>query len=191
MSWQASLWAATLPHKRVAHIPFRVLMLLADHAHDDGKNIWRANSSLAAVLEVSERTIQRAIRELKDQGLIVPGDQRLTSHLPEHRRPVVYDLMMHQPWSQPTTLDGAESAPVGELSTGVTDLSGVTTAVVSSKEEPPLDITKALKADHTAAVAPCPKNAGGVHRFAQPSGYCPCGLRDDGYRINLETGRTA
>lgn len=153
MSWQATLWAANLPHSRVGHVPFRVLMLLADHAHDDGKASWRSVSSLATTLDVSERTIHRAIAELKDQVLIREGDQRLVNHIPSNKRPKVYDLVM-------TTRD---SVPV-PLSTGVTDLSGVTTDVAALEEEPPLPTSKTYRGDHTGPVTPCP---GGLNGYTQ------------------------
>jgi len=204
MSWQATIWAASLPHSRVAHVPFRVLMLLADHAHDDGTATWRSVSSMAATLEVSHRTIQRAIADLKDQHLIRYGDQRLLSHLPTgrgHGRPMVYDLVMsHQTW-QPTTLDQVDDLDnlgVSEVSPQESDdeelSTGVTTGVVSLKEEPPLDITKVLNATHTVPVTPerptqCPTSRNRIHDYQQPSGRCHCGLRDDGNYIDPLTGK--
>lgn len=143
MSWQATIWAASLPHSRVGHVPFRVLMLLADHAHDDGTSTWRSVSSIASILEVSERTVHRALRDLKNEVLIKEGDQRLVQHLPPNKRPRVYDLVIPKPGSVQV-----------ELSTGVTEMSGVTTGVAAIEEEPPLNTTKELKADHTAHVTP-------------------------------------
>lgn len=204
MSWQATIWAASLPHSRVGHVPFRVLMLLADHAHDDGTATWRSVSSLASTLEVSERTIQRAIADLKDQHLIRYGDQRLLSHLPSGRgkgRPMVYDLVMSYQSSQPTTLDqvdGPEDLGVTEVTPPGSDpeelSTGVTTDVVSYKEEPPIDITKVLNATNTEAVTPtrpslCPSHQNRVHHYQPPSGRCHCGLRDDGNYIDPLTGK--
>lgn len=143
MSWQATLWAANLPHSRVGHVPFRVLMLLADHAHDDGTASWRSVGSMAATLEVSERTIKRALADLKMERLIEPGDQRLTMHLPTNKRPTVYNLLMTRP-----------VAIEVELFTGVTDLSPVTSVVQPSKEEPPLTTSKTSRGNHTGDVTP-------------------------------------
>lgn len=92
MSWQATLWTANLPHSRVGHVPFRVLMLLADHAHEDGTSAWFHVEVIADKLEVSQRTVYRGLAALKEGGLIREGDQRLVSHIPENKRPKVYDL---------------------------------------------------------------------------------------------------
>lgn len=167
MSWQATIWAASLPHSRVGHVPFRVLMLLADHAHDDGTSTWRSVSSIASTLEVSERTVHRALRDLKNERLIVEGDQRLVMHLPVNKRPRVYDLLITTP-----------IAVQMELSTGVTNMSGVTTGVAAIEEEPPLNTTKELKADHTVHVTPA-ENAEcltfGHRRSSDPSSCARCG----------------
>lgn len=146
MSWQATMWAANLPHDRVGHVPFRVLMLLADHAHDDGTSTWRSVSSIASTLQVSERTVHRAIRDLRVQRLIQPGDQRLVQHLPPNRRPVVYDLLLTSP-----------SAAELPLDLGVTEMSGVTTDVASYKEEPPSKNKTTSRGNNRARVTPtCP-----------------------------------
>lgn len=92
MSLEAFIWATKLPLDIVTPTAFRVLLLLANHAHSDGRNVWRKKSEVAAELGCSLRTVERSIRDLKMQGLIRDGDQRLTDHLRGDRRPVVYDL---------------------------------------------------------------------------------------------------
>lgn len=92
MSLEAFIWASKLPLNIVPPTAYRVLVLLANHAHSDGRNVWRNNRDMAQQLDCSLRTIERAIRDLKVAGLIHPGDQKLTQHLRQDRRPVVYDL---------------------------------------------------------------------------------------------------
>lgn len=152
MSWQATIWVAELPHSRVAHVPFRVLMLLADHAHSDGTSAWYHIDTLAGKLEVSQRTIYRALKELKDQGLIREGDQRLVSHIPENKRPKVYDLNLS---------DTAK--------TRLTDLSPLTTDGKHSKEEPPFKTNKDLEAGHTVSVTPDDQEQGQTDGYAAGS----------------------
>lgn len=44
---------------------------LADFADDDGRGIWPTVARLAAETELSERTVQRILREFEDEGLLV------------------------------------------------------------------------------------------------------------------------
>lgn len=160
MSWQATLWAANLPHSRVGHVPFRVLMLLADHAHEDGTATWRSVSSIAHTLDVSERTVHRAIAELKASNLITPGDSRLLTHIPPNKRPAVYNLNLT-----------AEN----ELLTGVTNLSGVTSGVAPLEEEPPLTTYSNHIGNHTGRVTPgvtCPADWQGGPHILGDFGHC-------------------
>lgn len=137
MSLEAFVWASRLPLDVVPPTAYRVLVLLANHAHSDGRNVWRNNRDMAAQLGCSMRTIERGIRDLKSAGLIRPGDQRLTEHLRADRRPVVYDLNLGygKDYGEPTELDYGPTTAVGSY--GPTDLSrpdrirtnGPTTAV--------------------------------------------------------------
>lgn len=47
-----------------------VALALADHAHDDGSNIWPSVASVAEKTEIAPRTVQYKLRELEDCGLI-------------------------------------------------------------------------------------------------------------------------
>lgn len=47
-----------------------VLLLMADYASDDGTGIWASKSRMARELETTDRTIQRAIKELTQQNLL-------------------------------------------------------------------------------------------------------------------------
>lgn len=92
MSLEAFIWVSRLPLDVVPPTAFRVLLLLANHAHSDGRNVWRKKSEIAKELGCSLRTVERAFRDLRIRGLIQHGDQRLTEHLRADRKPVVFDL---------------------------------------------------------------------------------------------------
>lgn len=79
--------------------PVRKLILigLANHAHRDGRNAWAAVSTLATYADCTERTVQRHMTVLLEQGFLREGDQGNWGgdHLvPVHRRSIVYDLAM-------------------------------------------------------------------------------------------------
>lgn len=93
MSLEAYIWAANLPLSRCNGTPHRVLLQLADRADPLGYHAWPGVAHMAGVLECSERTVQRAIRTLLDDGLIRPGDQRYVAHIRGGNRPTVYDVM--------------------------------------------------------------------------------------------------
>lgn len=76
------------------HGDFRLLIALAERAHDDGRSAYPSIAWLAKRLGRSDRQVRRGLDRLKDNGWIVPGDQELVSHFRADRRPVVYDLVM-------------------------------------------------------------------------------------------------
>lgn len=94
MSLEATIWAIGLREDAIDSGSFRVLAILANHAHSDGRNAFRSAASVAAQLGVSKRTIQRRLSSLRDAGLIQYGNQALTAHIPAHKRPAVYDLQL-------------------------------------------------------------------------------------------------
>lgn len=93
MSLEAYIWAANLPLSKCNGTPFRVLLQLADRADKLGYGAYPHISTIADVLECSERTVQRALRDLKTAGLIREGDQRYVDHLDARYRPTVYDVL--------------------------------------------------------------------------------------------------
>ena len=48
-----------------------IAVAMADHAHDDGTNIWPSVARLSGKTEWSERTVQRAVRELQAAGILI------------------------------------------------------------------------------------------------------------------------
>lgn len=93
MSLSAYMWAADLPLSRCNGTTFRVLLKLADRADDLGYGAYPSVHAIAETLECSERTVQRALRELQASGLIREGDQRYVEHLDPRYRPTVYDVL--------------------------------------------------------------------------------------------------
>jgi len=93
MSLEAYIWAANLPLSRCNGTPFRVLLQLADRADKLGYGAYPHVSTIADVLECSDRTVQRAIRDLIASELIREGDQRYVQHLDSRYRPTVYDVL--------------------------------------------------------------------------------------------------
>lgn len=114
MSWQAMAWADGLPYDATTPIAYRVLLKLANVAADDGTRAWRSKKDMADELDVSERTIQRALKELRGSVLIQPGDQRHVTHIPANRRPTVFDLRMPRPAPRASLFD----TPSGETARG-------------------------------------------------------------------------
>jgi hypothetical protein len=95
MSLEAVLWVKNLDYDACALGPYRVLLILAEHANSEGKRAWRSKKKIAETLGVSARSVQRWYADLIGRGLIVVGDQSFVDHIPADSRPVVYDLVMH------------------------------------------------------------------------------------------------
>jgi len=57
-----------------------VLLFMAGFASDDGTGIWTSKTNIAADLEMSKRTVQRAVDALREQGLISQIGQRKCRH---------------------------------------------------------------------------------------------------------------
>ena len=91
--------------------PAHVLLILADHANDDGTGAFPAISTICWKTRMGERTVQRHLRTLEKDGLIRKGDQRLAELYIERedRRPTVYDLDLSR--CRPPRERGAKSAP--------------------------------------------------------------------------------
>ena len=93
MSLEALLWVVDLPMNVCSSSAFRVLGKLADRADKLGRGAYPKVATIAAQLDCSHRTVQRAIRELLDLGLIREGDPSLVQRARADHRPNVYDLM--------------------------------------------------------------------------------------------------
>jgi Helix-turn-helix domain len=86
MDW-ALEFAPPMPSQLVA-----TLSGLARHADKQGSGAYPSVPRLAAYACKSERSVQRDLADLRKLGLIRLGDQSKANHLPEGKRPEVYDL---------------------------------------------------------------------------------------------------
>jgi DNA-binding transcriptional ArsR family regulator len=98
-----------------------VLVALADYTDPEGRGAYPSVPTLAERLDLSERTVQRHLSSLVDDGLITEGDAQLVSHYRAGYRPKVYDLCMSGDTGV-TAGRGDSSDPAGV--TGVTDSAG-------------------------------------------------------------------
>lgn len=69
---------------------------LARHADKKGRGAYPSVARLAAYTCKAERSVQRDLKQLRELGLIRLGDQSKVSHLPEGKRPEVYDLALEK-----------------------------------------------------------------------------------------------
>lgn len=99
---------------------YRVLLILADNANDEGRGAYPSASTIAEETGMSLRTVRNKLNDLETAGIIMRGDQALADYLPANRRSVVWDLNLdnnrraesapqHAPAT--TTTRGAKSAP--------------------------------------------------------------------------------
>lgn len=72
------------------------LMGLANHADPDGRGAYPKVPTLALYARKTPRSVAWDIDDLLELGLIREGDQRLVEHLPEGKRPKVYDLVLEK-----------------------------------------------------------------------------------------------
>jgi hypothetical protein len=90
MDW-ALEYAPPMPSQLVA-----TLAGLARHADKKGRGAYPSVARLAAYTCKSQRSVQRDLAELRKLGLIRLGNQSKAAHLPEGKRPEVYDLAMER-----------------------------------------------------------------------------------------------
>jgi len=105
MSVQAVKWALNAKNTGPLAAEARlVLLVMADRADKDGRNVYLSASTIAKMLGTTDRSVRRHLSTLRERRLIVPGDPEV---IPEHyrhdRRPVVYDLPIHRPTKPETT----------------------------------------------------------------------------------------
>lgn len=145
MSLAAYIWAANLPLSRCNGTPFRVLLLLADRADELGYGAYPHVAKIAETLECSDRTVQRAIRELVNAELLRVGDQRYVEHLDPRYRPTVYDVLTaalvytESRGDNPVTPDASRGDRSGHP--GVTTVVAQRTALRTSYQDSPRHLT--------------------------------------------------
>ncbi|MFD7705610.1 helix-turn-helix domain-containing protein [Streptomyces sp. NPDC059786] len=95
MSKEAMDWALELAPPMPAQL-VATLSGLARHADKKGRGAYPSVARLAAYTCKAERSVQRDLKQLRDLGLIRLGDQTAAAHLPEGKRPDVYDLAVER-----------------------------------------------------------------------------------------------
>lgn len=84
-------------HAPVNGTDLLVLLVIADHASDDGTNSWPGRATIARRCRVTERSVKRSIARLRELGLI---DVRLnaggTADTPNDRRPNRYRVAVEK-----------------------------------------------------------------------------------------------
>jgi DNA-binding transcriptional ArsR family regulator len=109
-----------------------VLLVIADHANDDGTNAWPGIATIARKTSISERSVQRHLKALEDANLITITKQGGgNKHTRNDRRPNRYDVNLKVlkaiTWADPEDDHGvtdetpAKSHGVTNERNGVTD----------------------------------------------------------------------
>jgi hypothetical protein len=108
MSFEPVVWAMKSAPVADAE-EFAVLSVMALSADEDGCNAFQATATIAQRTKLATRTVQRRIDSLLERGLIARGDQGYWKllQIPEHQRPVNYDLMIPCSWWGPVRWDEA------------------------------------------------------------------------------------
>ncbi|MBV6700282.1 hypothetical protein KV557_24785 [Kitasatospora aureofaciens] len=93
MSFLAIEWA--LEHSPVAD-PYERLILvsMAQNANSDGTSAYKSRNTLAGSALCDKSVVTRRLNTLEERGVICEGDQRAAAHIPEYKRPKVYDLLI-------------------------------------------------------------------------------------------------
>jgi DNA-binding transcriptional MocR family regulator len=70
VSWQAVKWALYETPAEVKGPDLTALIILAEHAHDDGSEARPGIPTIARLARISERSVERALKRLEKAGLI-------------------------------------------------------------------------------------------------------------------------
>lgn len=103
------VWDYVLTHNQQA-----ILLALADHAEHDGTSIRPSVARIMWKTSLSESTIRRALRELRDSGVLVVT-RKARDHYPTEYRMVLQSLVRKAPFiSEYQTLNrGVTQTPRG------------------------------------------------------------------------------
>lgn len=93
MSLQALTWVIYEVASDIKYSDFRVLLILADMADQQGRGAYPSRSTIGRLAGCSVRTVSYALKSLEASGLISRGDQRIVSNLGRYK-PIVWNLNM-------------------------------------------------------------------------------------------------
>lgn len=135
------------------------LIGLANHATPDGRNAYPSQGTLATYTRKSERQVRRDIAELQRLGIIHRGNQCIVEHIPQDRRPVVYDLAMglvkDLDGGTPTSARSSTSGRTPVTGRGVMGVrDGGTPTSAKPSYEPPTTVLKRGRAHEPTAPKP-------------------------------------
>lgn len=109
MSLQALTWVIYEVGADIKYSDFRVLLILADMANQQGNGAYPSRSTIGRLTGYSVRTVSYALKNLESAGLIRRGDQRIVSGLGGYK-PTVWNLNMDR---------DAKTAPIETNDTAV------------------------------------------------------------------------
>jgi len=107
-----------------------VLLVLADHAADDGTDAWPSVDTIASEARLSRRQVQRCLRELEASGAIIPAGR-------SHKSTTVWGVNMSPPEDDIYDAEGATSTTNGG------DRMSPEPSLEPSKEQPSKDLAAA------------------------------------------------
>lgn len=150
-----------------------VLVYLADRYNDETGVCWPSIGTIITHLGMSRSTVQRALKSLREQGLIEYGHPRHVEHIPADSRPTVWRLALDGNTSTDERGVTGDPSPqkrgvTGDLSRGVTgDHSGVSRVTYKpeenlNKEPEGAAEVKALINQATARTEPAPSSLDGL-----------------------------
>ena len=93
MSLQALTWVIYEVASDIKYSDFRVLLILADMADQQGRGTYPSRNTISRLAGCSVRTVSYALKNLEASGLISRGDQRIVSNLGGYK-PTVWNLNM-------------------------------------------------------------------------------------------------
>lgn len=105
----------SLVQKRVLGSATRktVMMYLADRASDDGSGIWTSKTHIAADTELGKRSVQNAIKEFEQEGLLEKTGTRPCQNGYTYEYRLILDGIRRLPSTR--EVRGAPDAPVQEV----------------------------------------------------------------------------
>lgn len=125
-----SVYEVELTHGQQA-----VLLAMADHAQDDGTDVFPSVARLAWKTGYDKRQVQRIIKELRKVRVLIE-----VAAAAQHR-PIEYRINLHAAMSKPPFVANAAPAPRGDISGGrgdTTGRSGVTPRPPEPSVDPPV-----------------------------------------------------
>lgn len=111
---------SAIAQKRKAGSPAKklVLMYLADRASDDGSGVWTSKAHIAADTELSKRTVQNAMNDFEEMGLIEKTGKKPCQHGFTYEYRIDISVLRSLPGTREAT--GEMSSPhTGEMSSRV------------------------------------------------------------------------